>query len=303
MGTTYMAVSTDVTRGLVGEPGMPYNLLLNRSRDYAGYQLVLNGSYRNGFDQQLLLGLIQMFWDRSEPDGYAPYISENMLPNTPKHDLLIHVARGDQQVSNLGAHIIARAVKAKSIKPAVRPIWGIEEADTVKDGSAIAEYSFALPDEPKTNVAATVNPDPHDFLRELTPSYKQSDHFFRTGEVIQYCDGVCSCFDDAPEDHCMRFECENLQSYCSRCPAGQKDACEAGAKPIYSDKTIPEDKRNPMCQAYRQKQHALGCPLSYGSPPRRGDGGHGGHSNRVSAVRFLCRGGRVFLASPRHWAY
>ena len=101
----------------------------------------------------------------------------------------------------------------------------------------------------------------------------------------------------------MRFECENLQSYCSRCPAGQKYACEAGAKPIYSDKTIPEDKRNPMCQAYRQKQHALGCPLSYGSTPRRMTAGTAGTPAGCPPFAFLRRGRRVFLVSPRHWAY
>ena len=47
MGTSYMGLSTDVTRGLVGEPGLPYNVLLNRSKDYAGYGLVLNSSYPN----------------------------------------------------------------------------------------------------------------------------------------------------------------------------------------------------------------------------------------------------------------
>ena len=33
-GTMYIALSTDVPRGLVGEPAMPYNFILNRSIDF-----------------------------------------------------------------------------------------------------------------------------------------------------------------------------------------------------------------------------------------------------------------------------
>ena len=211
MGTAYMALSVDVTRGLVGEPGMPYNLLLNRSKDYAGYQLVLNGSYPNGLDQQIILGAFQMFWDKSEPNGYAPYIASEMLPNTPKHQILIHDAPGDQQVTTLGAHIIARAVGAKAITPAVRPIWGISEAATVMDGSAIVEFKFPLKDEPLTNRAPSDNPDPHDMVRELRPSYAQSDWFFRTGEIKHFCKGICSCRDAEPEEHCERFDAEFMK--------------------------------------------------------------------------------------------
>ncbi|MFT3771215.1 MAG: hypothetical protein QM820_37850 [Minicystis sp.] len=84
-GTTYMALTTDVTRGLLGEPGMPYNLLLNRSADFAPFFDALQIVYQGGRSIQQVLGLVQMLWDRTEPNGYAPYIVENTLPNTPSH--------------------------------------------------------------------------------------------------------------------------------------------------------------------------------------------------------------------------
>ncbi len=94
-GTSYMAVSTDVTRGLLGEPGAPYSLLLNRSKDFGIFFTLLKGSYHTGRNIQLVLGLVQMTWDRTEPDGYMPYINENMLPGTPKHEVLLDVGIGD----------------------------------------------------------------------------------------------------------------------------------------------------------------------------------------------------------------
>ena len=53
-------------------------------------------------------------WDHTEPDGYVPYIRQNMLPNTPAHEVLLHIAIGDHQVSPLGAHFIARTIGAKT---------------------------------------------------------------------------------------------------------------------------------------------------------------------------------------------
>jgi hypothetical protein len=107
-GGVYMAISTDVTRGLLGETGAPYNTLLDRSADFNGFFLIVQGVYPNPLDIQLGLGLIQSLWDRAEPDGYLPYITDDPLPNTPKHNVLMHIAIGDQQVSPLGAHFIAR---------------------------------------------------------------------------------------------------------------------------------------------------------------------------------------------------
>ena len=195
-GVTYMALTTDVTRGLLGEPGMSYNLLLNRSKDFDPFFQALQIVYSNGRDIQIALGLVQMLWDRTEPSGYAPYINENMLPNTPKHEILIHAAIGDQQVTPLGAHMIARAVHARNLKPVNRSIYGIPDTDGPFTGSALVEFSFGLPEVPKTNTPPTGamypgSDDPHDKVRVLDAAYDQSDEFFRTGMVKGFCTGAC----------------------------------------------------------------------------------------------------------------
>ena len=60
-----MSVSTDVTRGLLGETGMSYNLVLNRSFDWPAYELMLESGFNfNGVSVQLMLGALQMAWDR-----------------------------------------------------------------------------------------------------------------------------------------------------------------------------------------------------------------------------------------------
>ena len=42
--------------------------------------------------------LLQLLWDRMEPAGFMHHISQDPLPNTPKHRVLMHYALGDAQV-------------------------------------------------------------------------------------------------------------------------------------------------------------------------------------------------------------
>ncbi len=191
-GTTYMAVSTDVTRGLLGEPGAPYNLLLNRSQDFNLYFLVLTASFDGGRNIQMVLGLLQMLWDRSEPDGYVPYINQNMLPGTPQHQVLLHAAIGDHQVTPLGAHLIARTIGAKNLSPVNRTLFGLPEDPGPFMGSGIVEFNFNLPAYPETNIPPPDDGlDPHDKVRVLKTAQDQEDHFFKTGEIKAYCQGPC----------------------------------------------------------------------------------------------------------------
>jgi hypothetical protein len=193
-GTTYMALTQDVTRGLLGEPGMPYNILLNRSVDFNFFFFLLQTAYRNGRDLQLVLAIAQMHWDRTEPSGYAEYITKDMFPNTPAHEVLIHVAIGDFQVTPLGAHIIGRSVGAKNLGPVNRPIFGLPEVTGPQTGSTLVEFEFGLPKVPKTNIPPRGKPedDPHDKVRVLRAAIEQSDKFFRQGITENFCDGPCN---------------------------------------------------------------------------------------------------------------
>ena len=192
MGTTYMAVSTDVTRGLLGEPGLPYDLLLNRSKDFDPFFSLIKSVTDTFFQIQILLGAVQMLWDRSEPDGFAPYITDNPLPGTPSHNVLLAVAIGDHQVTPLGAHILARAIGAKNMKPVNREIFGIDDADAPFAGNGMTEWDFGLPAAPTANIPMDQGDDPHDKVRQLPSAIDQSANFLRTGMIENDCGGLCT---------------------------------------------------------------------------------------------------------------
>jgi hypothetical protein len=65
--------------------------------------------------------MVQMLWDRGESNGYANVATDNPLPNTPAHELLLNVGVGDHQVTNYSAETMARTVGAGIHKPIVYP--------------------------------------------------------------------------------------------------------------------------------------------------------------------------------------
>ncbi len=201
-GTTYMSISTDVTRGLLGEPGMPYNLLLDRSHDFESYRSLLDNALPDARDAQLYLALIQQFWDRVEPSGYVNLLASGNS-NTPAHRVLIHDAIGDHQVTTLGAHVLARALAAPNLSPVNREVYGLtDNPGPFTSGSAMVEFSYGLPAVPTVNLppdctipaVACANPDqydddPHESVRTEPDAMEMADVFFRTGTIAATCDG------------------------------------------------------------------------------------------------------------------
>ncbi|MEE4144664.1 MAG: hypothetical protein V2I26_07680, partial [Halieaceae bacterium] len=129
LGGALMGVIQDVTRGVLGVPGMSYSFLLRRSVDFDVYKPFFSGAstgedgggYPSIKDQGFLLSLAQMLWDRSESSGYVYHIEQHPLPNTPAHSVLLQVAYGDHQVSMWTAELMARTIGAKLRVPALEP--------------------------------------------------------------------------------------------------------------------------------------------------------------------------------------
>ncbi|MBW2379680.1 MAG: hypothetical protein JRG70_09055 [Deltaproteobacteria bacterium] len=172
LGASLMAINTDIERGLLAVPGQSYNLLLNRSVNFDEFATAFYGNYDwNALDTQMNLALIQGLWDRAEPTGYSKYVRTNLLPGTPPHEVLIQVSKADHQVTNLGAHIMARTIGGVvNLAPLIREVWGIEVVNRVHVGSAMIEVDFGNPDAPITNIPhwADTMQDPHGRATELT---------------------------------------------------------------------------------------------------------------------------------------
>jgi hypothetical protein len=200
-GGTIMGIAQDITRGVLGVPAMNYSLLLTRSSDFEEYSSVFYPAYTNELQRPLGLALIQMLWDRSDPNGYAQHITSNPLPGTPTHKVLLHLAFGDHQVANVGTEIQARTIGASIHTPAiaaarhsdVNPYFGIPAIPSYPfDGSALIVWDSGAATPPITNEPPTVGTDPHSAPRSSVIGRQQKSDFLKAtgGAVVDVCSGA-----------------------------------------------------------------------------------------------------------------
>ncbi|WP_244923834.1 hypothetical protein [Enhygromyxa salina] len=191
-GSCYMALSPDVTRGVLAVPGQPYSLLLNRSVNFSQFFTLINTVYPDKLDLRLFVELVQLQWDRAEPSGFTRHIIEDPLPGSYEKDVLLLVSIGDHQVTTLGAHMMARELGVPQIGPANRPdLFEIDVVEQPYAGSAMIEYGWGLGPEPIENVPMTEGEDPHGKLADIPIAVITVEQFLRTGVVESFCDDVC----------------------------------------------------------------------------------------------------------------
>lgn len=198
VGTVIMGSSVDVPRGVLGVPGCCYPFLMHRSYLFNSYSIALGMLYPDRGDLSVIVGLVGTGWDGFDPLTWAVHITDDPLPGTPPHQVLLHVAREDGQVLNEVSHVLGRAVGAKLLTPAVRPLWGFEEvAERSTEPATLTEWDFGI--EPWTDplTPRPEEPDSHGWLRKQPEAQDQMIHFLRTGEVEHTCDGPCT-FDGPP---------------------------------------------------------------------------------------------------------
>jgi hypothetical protein len=150
LGGALTALAPDFNRAVLGVPGMNYSTLLVRSVDFEPYAeghftsqicglfpidqlkqicallpqdtpLGLYDNYPDQLERPLIFSIMQLLWDRGDPDGYAHHMTTDPLPDTPPHEVLLQAAFGDHQVANVAAEVEARTIGASIYQPALEP--------------------------------------------------------------------------------------------------------------------------------------------------------------------------------------
>ena len=220
LGGSMTAVAPDWTRATLGVPGIGYSTLLTRSIDFDLYAAVLGPAYPNELARPLVLSLVQILWDRSEPNGYAQVMTDDPPPNTPAHEVLLNVALGDHQVTNWQADVEARTIGASIHTPIVYDGrwtgvdvgWGIDPITSYpfRDSAIVywdggptrtnpapppAEIGTDVP--PLGNVPNRSGQDPHSLPRAEPEEQQMVSDFLRpvgVSGITDTCNGQ-PCFD------------------------------------------------------------------------------------------------------------
>ncbi len=220
-GGALTAVAPDFTRSVLYVPGMNYSTLLTRAAPFEIYSKILYPSYRQEVERPLIFSLMQMLWDRGEPNGYANNMTDDPLPNTPAHKVLIEMAYGDHQVANVATEVQARTIGAPLRNPAldadrlpagfIEPFFGHDTlgdlAGPAADGSGFFIWDtgpkrlegstvFGTDPPPIGNIAPSgdFGVDPHDTVIVQSPLIRKqiADFLTTDGKITDPCEnGPC----------------------------------------------------------------------------------------------------------------
>ncbi len=205
-------MSPDITRAILGVPGMNYSTLLNRSVDWEGgisadvppfaYSVPYYENYQDPIERQLGFSLIQMLWDRGEANGYAAHMTDDPYDNTPTHEVMLQVAFSDHQVSNHAAEVEARTIGAPVMKGlAPGRHWALDPYDVWADyphqGSALIYWDSGNATPPNGNLPPSQGSDPHGHGRKEPAASWQEAQFLLTGWMVDVCEGGYYWTDDS----------------------------------------------------------------------------------------------------------
>ncbi len=194
LGGALCAVARDFRRCVLGEAGMNYSTLLNRSVDFDLYKLFLDVSYPDPFTQLLSLNLVQMLWDRGETNGYAQHLTRRPYRRTPRHTVLLLGAVGDHQVSEYALQVEARTMGAAGHVPYTAPDrehggehgWGITPIPRYPwNRSAYFLWDTGAALSPLENLAPREGHDPHDDTPRIPAVQELKDGFWHPDGVVR----------------------------------------------------------------------------------------------------------------------
>ena len=218
-GGALTAIAPDFTRAVLDVPAMNFSVLLPRSVDFGTYALVFEPAYSDEMARPLILDLIQMLWDRSETNGYAHRMTDDPFPDTPPHEVLMHIAFGDHQVTPWQADVEARTIGASAHAPVVYdgrwpgvdPLWGIPRITSYPFADSAIVYWDSGPTRPNpapppaqigtdppplTNLPNRSGRNPHQDPRRDPAEQQMTSDFLRPNPQSQITDACLGlpCF-------------------------------------------------------------------------------------------------------------
>jgi len=137
MGAIIAAAYPEIDKAVLNVPAGAWTHLVADSYMYqAALQGFLAGSYGSEIEARFAMSIMQTAWDDVDGAAWADRSREDGLK------LLLQQSMGDPVVPNQGTDLLAAALKADLVGPALRDIEAVEAApdDTVVSGVGITQY-------------------------------------------------------------------------------------------------------------------------------------------------------------------
>ncbi len=191
-GPAYLALSPDVTRGVLQVAGADWSLMLFRCSDFRLLLHLMAGPLPDPLDRQIAVAAMQSEWDYTDAATFAPHLLADPLPGSGRKHVLLQESLGDAEVTNLATELLARTVGVAGLQ-LLRPVFDIASAPPPLD-SALTQWDLrpnVLP--PASNTALPHDNGAHTVLYGYPVAQQQVMRFFQPeGRVTDVCHGPCT---------------------------------------------------------------------------------------------------------------
>lgn len=195
-GTSFVAMSPRITRGVLSVPGAGWLNMLTRSTHWNRLGPFIDLFYPDPLLQQIGIALLQSLFDHSDPVNLSRHLFARPLEDAPaERVVLLHEAIGDSQVPNLASEMLARSIGVGIATPSVYDVPGLELVELPTTESVLVQiYEPARVDSnrpPEENVPPSSDNGTHGSAPYLPNVLQQAFQFLLNGTIISVCDGAC----------------------------------------------------------------------------------------------------------------
>jgi hypothetical protein len=193
LGGTLAALNPPTTKVALNVGGAGFTTMMSRAEAFSGLMELLSLSVEDPLEQQKFIAQLQRPLDRIDPATYAPFVFAQPLPGNAPRRVLMQVGLMDAAVPNVGSFLHARLLGLPVLTPTPRAPWGLDPAPyPATSGLQVHDFQLGDPDAFYRRAAAPVMATPvHEGVRTRPAVLRQLERFFRTGEIVQTCDGAC----------------------------------------------------------------------------------------------------------------
>ncbi|MBL8917858.1 MAG: hypothetical protein JNJ54_03285 [Myxococcaceae bacterium] len=193
LGGTLAAVNPPTTKIALNVGGAGFTTMMIRAEAFSGLIELLALSVSDPLEQQKFLAQLQRPLDRIDPATYAPFLLREPLPGQAPRRVLMQIGLMDAAVPNLGSFLHARLIGLPVLTPSPRIPWGLETATyPATSGLQLHDFQLGDPDAFSRRADAPAMATlVHEAVRTRPAVLRQLEVFFRSGEIVQTCDGPC----------------------------------------------------------------------------------------------------------------
>ena len=194
LGATMFGYDPTMTRGVIHVAGANWAMMFERSTEWVQFGEPFKDAYGGELNEVIMQGILSMAFDIMDGGTIANHdFTQGGISGAPPKQYLQHMSAGDSLVTNLASLYLARTFGWTNLTPSVQAPFAMTSGPgPLSSGFAIYdEHPTPLP--PTTNLLNPTDNGAHEDIRSRTAVVQQIEHFYDTGDIVNFCTGDCNC--------------------------------------------------------------------------------------------------------------